>query len=146
MECVSTRSQLDRNKDCVVFPRQTLNSANIPVTVYSTSPEVRLHMSTVTCYLREPARVMTSPPALCTRGWLAEPTSGVLELVMSCLAHSAAPTLPREPVSSLNTPFPKRELTHPRAGVSQRDMQLIPVPWKKEATNTRSGLKNAKLQ
>lgn len=68
-------------------------------------------MSTITCYLSEPVWVMTTPPAL--YAWLAEPTSEVLEHVMSCLGRSAAPTLPQEPVSSLNAPFPNREHSHP---------------------------------
>lgn len=33
--CVSARSQLDRNKDCVVFLQQTLDSANTAVIVSS---------------------------------------------------------------------------------------------------------------
>lgn len=150
MECVPTRSQFNRNKYCIAFPPQTLDSANTPVIVYCTLLEVKLHTLTVIFYLSELVWVMATPPALCNLGLISKHTSwatwasGFMH-VPFCRSHPLPQTLspPTKSLSSKSTPNTKH--THPHITISKHDVQSIPASGKKEATNTRSGLKNPKL-
>ena len=132
MECVSTRSQFNRNKYCIVFPNRCLILPTLLQlsTVHSWRWNCT-HLLFLFFSLSELMWVMATPPAFCKLSLSSENTSGVPERATSRRCRSAAPFPPPELVCSHKVLFLQQQFgttpTQPPATRSLHDMQLILV-------------------